>query len=521
MSVKEKKEKAPASPAARPLFAVSSGFWLKILVVVQLGFFAAEFSPDISTNGDDAKYYMLGKSLISGNGYRDQYDPQTPVHTQYPPLFPAYIGIAGAGTNTPLVPKIAVGILSACVLLLLFRYLRLTGGNLTLPVVLITALSASFATHATLLMSECPYLFTTLAALVLLDRYRRSGGTGLAFWAAALVAVMPAFIRTVGIAFVAAWLAANVIDKKYRQAAAHLLLFIGAMLLLRLATSWHSSYADFLLRKNAYDPDLGFLTLAEMVARIGQNIYQYLFVIIPRLLLGVDLSKNASVAVSLMYSIPAGIGLIRNFALPATRFLSLYLLFYAGILSMWQPQWTTERMIIPVIPFLAYIFLLGLQTLPRLFALVSGKKETAGGGGRFTTGAIWTAALLIAAFNLSAHFRVIETGNEKTADWKNFYGCADWMRLNTPKDAIVVSRKPELFYLRSLRKGFIYPYSHDKEKVMAAMNNGRARYCVLDNFFWTGTTGRYLYPAIISHAEKFRVVYSLHNPETYVLEMVP
>jgi hypothetical protein len=503
--------------SVRRSFAFSPEFWVKIFVVIQLIFLAAEFSPDISTNGDDAKYYIIGKSLMSGNGYRDMYSPQNRIHTDYPPLFPAFLGTVGAFTATPLIPKIAVGLLSAGVLLLLFCYLRRTAPKFTLPVVLITAISSPFASHATLLMSEIPYCFATLAALMLLDLYRRRGGRGLAFWAAALVAVMPAFIRTVGIAFVAAWLVENVLDKKYRQTIAHLLLFVGAMVLLRFATEWHSSYMDSLFRKNAYDPELGFLKPAEMIVRMGQNSYQYLFAVLPHLILGVGLTSGASVAVALLVALLAGIGWVRNFVLP-TRFLSFYLMFYGGILSMWQPQWTSERMVIPVIPFIALFSLQGLEAILRpLFS----KKNAPGAGERLTTGILWAATLLIVLPNFSDHVRQLEASEELSSDWKNFYSCADWIRLNTPRDAIVVSRKPELFYLRALRKGFIYPYSHEGEKVIAALKEGNARYCVLDNFFWTGTTARYLYPAVTSHAEMFHIVYSLHNPDTYVLEFVP
>jgi hypothetical protein len=447
------------------------------------------------------------------------YSPQNRIHTDYPPLFPAFLGTVGAFTATPLIPKIAVGLLSAGVLLLLFCYLRRSAPKFTLPVVLITAISSPFASHATLLMSEIPYCFATLAALILLDRYRRrgGGGTGLAFWAAALVAVMPAFIRTVGIAFMAAWLVENVLDKKYRQTGAHLLLFVGAMVLLRFATEWHSSYMDSLFRKNAYDPELGFLKPAEMIVRMGQNSYQYLFAVLPHLILGVGLTSGVSIAVSLIVVLLAGIGWVRNFVAP-TRFLSFYLMFYGGILSMWQPQWTSERMLIPVIPFIALFFLQGLEAILRL---LFSKKNAPGTGERLTTGILWAATLLIVLPNFSDHVRQLEASEELSSDWKNFYSCADWIRLNTPRDAIVVSRKPELFYLRSLRKGFIYPYSHEGEMVIAALKEGNARYCVLDNFFWTGTTARYLYPAVTSHAEMFHIVYSLHNPDTYVLEFVP
>jgi hypothetical protein len=64
----------------------------------------------------------------------------------------------------------------------------------------------------------------------------------------------------------------------------------------------------------------------------------------------------------------------------------------------------------------------------------------------------------------------------------------------------------------------VYPFSHDVEKVIDGLTKGGASYCILDNFAWTNTSARYLFPAIKSHPERFRVVYSLRNPETYILE---
>ena len=32
-----------------------------------------------------------------------------------------------------------------------------------------------------------------------------------------------------------------------------------------------------------------------------------------------------------------------------------------------------------------------------------------------------------------------------SSDWKNFYSCTNWIRLNTPRDAIVISKKPSFF----------------------------------------------------------------------------
>jgi hypothetical protein len=514
-----KNPKPPAAPPPGPPSSryQSPAFWLRIFVISQLLILTVEFSPDLSTNGDDAHYYLLGKSLLSGNGYRDLFDPNNAVHTQYPPLFPALLGIADAFTNTPLLPKIAVGLLSAGILLLLFYCVRRQFPALIIPLLLVTAFSSSIASHATLLMSEIPYLFTTLAALLLYERSKNKPEWGVWFFAATIVSLCPAFIRSAGLAFSAAWVLCALLDKRYKFAGAHVMLFIVISLLVRVATDWDSPYLDQLFRRNQYDPELGFVTAGEMAVRIGQNIRIYLFSIIPQALSGLPLKQNSSLLLSLAVMVPAVIGWIRNLMLP-TRFISIYLLFYAIIICMWQIQWSGIRFIIPVLPFIALLLFLGLDAILEFMLGFSAGKTARPAKPAIIPGLIMAAAIALALFNVKDHLNLIKAGATLTDDWKNFYSCADWIRLNAPADAIVVNRKPELFYLRAQRKGFVYPYSHDVEKVVAELKRGHARYCVLDNFSWTNTSPRYLFPAIMSHPELFKVVYSLRNPDTYVLE---
>lgn len=508
---------ATNTPASNPS---SPQFWLRIFIVLQLTLLAVEFTPDLSTNGDDAKYYLLGKSIFSGNGYHDIFDPANPVQTQYPPLFPLLLGMTEIVSHSPLVPKIMVGLFSAGILLLLFYYLRPFAGAVFLPLLLVTALSSALASHATLLMSEVPYLFATLAALLLLTLQKKDRTLNLFFWMVAFAVIAPALIRTVGISFAAAWIITAIIDKRFKQAMAGLALFAGIMLLLRFMTDVHNPYFDQLVRKNQYDPEMGFVTLREMFSRIGQNLNLYVFSIIPQTLLKPDLSKSGSFIAALLLLMPALIGWIRNFKAP-TAIISYYMGFYTVIICMWQTQWSSPRFIVPIVPFLFFFIFSGVEFIAQRAAQLFGGTVKPSAPHRLTTGFLWTAALIICLFNLGDHLRLITSTNGMTNDWKNFYSCADWLRLNTPGDAIVVSRKPELFYLRSERKGFVYPFSHDVEKIIDSFKKGNVRYCVLDNFFWTNTSVRYLFPAIMSHPEMFHAVYSLRNPDTYVLEFTP
>ena len=126
--------------------------------------------------------------------------------------------------------------------------------------------------------------------------------------------------------------------------------------------------------------------------------------------------------------------------------------------------------------------------------------------------------VLIAALNISAGLR---TGGNKpySKDWKNYFSCADWIRHNTPENTLVMCRKQRLFYLRGLRKTVVYPYSHNVENIYKFIDEKNVDYVLYDGFFWTKTSIKYLYPAIISNPHKFEIVYHLPDPDTYVLKV--
>jgi hypothetical protein len=195
---------------------------------------------------------------------------------------------------------------------------------------------------------------------------------------------------------------------------------------------------------------------------------------------------------------------------------------------MWQEQWSSERFLVSIIPFLLIAFLYGLDLIIRLFPAGNEpviKKFFAvirssdwAEPKKLTRRTVWIAVCIIILINVHYQFNNAAGKRKLTPDWRNFYSCADWVRLNTPKDAIVMSRKAELFYLRAKRKGLVYPFTHDVDRVIDEMKKEKVHYIVFDNFFWTATTARYLFPVIKSYPDLFNVVYAVKNPDFYVLE---
>ena len=223
------------------------------------------------------------------------------------------------------------------------------------------------------------------------------------------------------------------------------------------------------------------------------------------------------------------VGCIRNFFLPS-KFLSLYAFFYCGILTMWQAQWSSGRFLSGILPVLFYLFFIGISFIISLFKgdknhdlssrIKAIRFPAFPAVPKIAAVLFWCIAVSFSFDNTGFQLQNAGLRKQSSRDWENFNSCADWIRLNTPENAIVVSRKPELVYLRSHRQGMLYAFSHDKEKVIADIKNKHASYILFDGFFWTGTTGKYLYPALVSHPEMYRMVYALRNPDTFVLEVI-
>ena len=52
-----------------------SSFWIKVAIIIQFILLAWQFYPSPSTNGDNAKYYILGTALSELKGYRQIHLP--------------------------------------------------------------------------------------------------------------------------------------------------------------------------------------------------------------------------------------------------------------------------------------------------------------------------------------------------------------------------------------------------------------------------------------------------------------
>jgi len=528
--MKKNKTDLKTEQKSKPAFlrALSQSAWVKFFICLQLLLLAVQFTPDLSTNGDDARYYLLGKALHDGQGYKEIQHPSKPVETIYPMVFPIMLAIVHFISSSIMLAKIAQGILGALVTLLAFYLFKVYSKSLILPMIALCATCATLSQFGASLMSEIPYLFFSMLALLLYEKSIVRPKNAWLFWLTIFISIFPMHCRSVGLAFSVSWVLATFISKKYRYMFAHIAVLAISVFIYHKITSWDNSYVVLILQRNTYNPELGLATPAELVTRVFQNIQEYSTHIIQRSLIPFEGPPALIVLTSISCVVLVFIGWLRSMFGPM-KVLSLYTCVYFGILVMWQTQWSSERFVAGIIPFLYFFLLSGIETLWNLafgkheksfrdtLQAVVAPNQTPRFGSRAV---IWAITIVLCLANIGFQINFAKTLKTLGPDWKNFYSCADWIRNNTPKSAIVMNRKVELFYIRSQRQGVMSPYSHDVNNVMKVIDTSKVDYVVFDNFYWTGTTRQYLYPAIEAFSNRFQMVYALNNPPTAIYKVV-
>jgi hypothetical protein len=85
-----------------------------------------------------------------------------------------------------------------------------------------------------------------------------------------------------------------------------------------------------------------------------------------------------------------------------------------------------------------------------------------------------------------------------------------WLKDNTNKEAIIISRKPSITSLFSERKAICYPFSLNPNTLIEVMRQNRADYVLIDE---TDESLRYLIPAVKKNRDFF-------EPLVYLEEII-
>lgn len=543
--------------------------YLFILTVVFFKTYDRIFDKKVHLGGDNAGYYIYGKSIAKGEGYKSIHTKASEPANHFPPGYPAMIAVVMKVFSSKITTiKTANGFYMLAALFVLFFLFRALTKNIHLA--FIACLFALFNYHlleySTIMMSEIPFVLMatiTLLLFVYID-FDKPVQKNWKFLLFLLTMVFAFYIRTLGISLVISFTLILLLQKRWSYAG---VLVVGFALLIapwqiRSHSLGGNSYVNQLLMKNPYRPEMGPMTLKDWPDRFTKNVKRYVALEITSGMLPFEtidykqavaqLQKDDEVAttdstkqepvkeltleekqqsaasrgmpgakveittsdylLTLFLFVLMAIGLFR---LNDHRILiSLYIAGTFGILFLWPEAWFGIRFMLPLVPILIFLALNGMVQIPEMVAEKMKWKSP------------WLLTLIIpfiAFFSQKSKFekRVVELENRAKGvyvnQFKNYFDIATWASKNLPTDAVVATRKGQLFYLYANRwvDGFLNTL--DKEALIESMHAKGVTHVVLDQLGYSSTS-RYLYPAIKKYPGKFNVIHQVKNPDTYLME---
>lgn len=522
-------KKSPAAAGSTPP-VVDSGstetaWWrrpilLGALVVlgIQLFLTALVFLPAPHTGGDNAGYITLAHSLLERGAYLELWDPQEPVHTKYPPVFPLLLagamalGVKGwAGLKAvPFLSTLLAGLFT-------FLWVRgRAGGMMGAGVALILAFSDGVLYYSRWILSDPTFLALTLGALWALEKGEGGEGngsgedTGAGRWGDGKVPVgdgapgprrlwlglgfalviLAYFTRSAGLPLVAATLIWLGMRRWWRPMMAFAVAFVLPAFFwwLRGRRVGGNDYVSEFWLLDPYRPELGRAGPGDLALRIWENLASYATNLIPEGIVGGQGPLLPVLGLALVALALLGWG---RCILRRPRVAELFFPLYAGLMVLWPQVWSGDRFALPLIPLLLFyagtglLFLLpGIRPFSRNLIL----------------GSAFLILVLPAARNWGNEVHAAGACRSLTArgdPWacqpvniREYVLMATWAGENLPEGAATVTRKPRIFFVLSGVKTLSLPLTTDVDTFLARAEAKGARYLTVDR--WDGLAAYYL-----------------------------
>jgi hypothetical protein len=500
----ETKSSAPAAVATvAPRSAAKFALGVTALHVFLM---ALAFNPTIFTGGDNGVYVALSRALVEQGRYISLHDPGLAPHTYYPPGYPLILALASIVGIHPWVP-IKLVTVAFCALGVAFSCLwlrRKTTPGVALFAALILAMSPGLLLQGQLELSDVPFWGLVMVALWAFEGLPRDD------WRRVLVAgamcALAYLTRSAALPLIAAAFAWLAFERRWRQ----VLLFAAVILpVVGFWTWWKSAngaadltygqYANTFWLKDHYAPELGRASLADVFLRRPlENTNRYAGTMIPLLL--VQRTAAPLLLLGLGLGAAAVIGWARRIRTPGMT--ELFFPMYGGMLLLLPPVWAGERYLFPIFPLaLGY----ASETVKWAVSIwrPSALRPVAA-----------SVLLVIIALAIAPMARIFATARTCTvaylhgqryaclsAEWQDYLGMAEWSRSNLPADAVLISRKPGLFFALSDRRGIDIPKTTDVSTYIETARRAGARFVILDRI--DALTELYSIPVVTTYPELF------------------
>ncbi len=493
-----------------------SSFYFPVLISVLatiIGIYC--FSTTLNVTGDNVDFMHLGTSIAEGKGMAG--------HTKYPFGYPLLLAIVQILFNKSILAQKILSLLlytfSAVFMFLIFK--RYIGEKWAFFVTFLSICNPIIIELSHQVMSDIPYLFFSLLAIYLFIRFKDEPLNSWQLYGAIIAAGAVYYVRGNGFVLIGAVILYYVIKKDWKRGLVVTGCFIVLMLpgilrgMMIAKATGSTGYLGMVLFKNVYHPEWGYLDIPGFFDRIMSNLEVYLLIEVSNGVLPYYFNTAVIKGAILSYYygiIIVGIslsGLV--WAIKDRQYiLSFYAIFFLVVLLIWPAFGRGERHIMPIIPifiyFSAYFFY-------KLYKIALRKINI-----RLVYGFLWIVAFLLLLISLNNINTFGKRMKDYTPEWKNYFLAAEWARDNTPKESIFADRKGGLFNIVSLRECTGFAFSSDRKEVVNSLYDNNADFVVVPSIGYGQISG-YLVPAIQEYMDRFKTVFYLDNPQTFIFQV--
>jgi 4-amino-4-deoxy-L-arabinose transferase-like glycosyltransferase len=426
--------------------------------------YVVALDPSLYLWGDNAHYIIVAKSLATGHGLRDIHTPGSPVFSYPVPLFPLMLAPIVRVFDYDLVPlKLLVAVIGVLTVYATLRlFLRLMDARRAVVLTALVAVSPQIVSFSHQVMTELPYLGLSIVALMcVMDFAADDRWNGRKASLSALILGATILMRTIGVTLILAAAAYVVLDGagplRRRTAKAALMCGLCAAVWLAANGAMIASIPYFAEFRNGTASAQRGASHMGMRARVAANLIAYAGAVPETVYYGYSLRDPAPKVVGAAIIL----AMVLGFAFAAWRkrtVLEYYFLAYGAVLLVYEPanSGNLRRYLVPVIPFLLYYFVRGLEALGVLAERIEGTRLWAARWWRTATIALLA---LVGAWNLARtvqasvlHRRPEMFDFYRWGDFRGYQRMAEWTRANTPDSSVIGTRGPYVFHIWSRRR---------------------------------------------------------------------
>ncbi len=502
-------------PVFKPIKSRSLALCLAAVICFALSY-GFTFDKKINLGGDNLSYYYLGKSLAQGTGYSDISSPRLNPHTHFPPGYPNIVAVILVLFDGVIPVKIANGLFGTGVLIIgFFLFRRIVESEwLSFTMIMVIALNRHFLEYSWIMMSEMPFMFFLMLGCWLFTniKYDIPWYSNRLFLSVIIVSAISYYIRSFGIVLIAAIVAQSFANRKYSYG------LVAAIGFTVLVVPWSvrnsmltngGGYLNQLLMVNPYDATMGTLDLFVLVERVFNNAVRYCDKEIPYLLLnwtGADYSRLVMphyilLSIVLLALIAFGLISLRN-----GRFFFISLtVSSAGILLLWPSEWFGVRFLLPMLVIMMGFMIYGLYGLMNQFF----SKDRA----ILLVNA--SCLILICAQIPSVLGLSLRSQSDYPKRFRDYFEASLWIKENTPKESVVVCRKPLLSFHFSGRPSIRWPNTSNQKDLLTSFKDNEVDYIIVDVLGYA-STGENILPLFRTYPHKLEILKKMDVTPTFI-----